>query len=111
MTRVFAVMTMVLLCGCQQQQQPEVKLPFTQDAYIWQRVWNDSLRAAMREAAPQVHVWRVLVGEVDARGDVTNVKVDWETLRASRRPVIAVVRTKSLILARVFGRLAGGEWD
>ena len=102
MGRALAAVTILLLSGCQRQQSA-AQLPFTQDAYVWQRQWNDSLRTAIREATPDVHTWRVLVGEVDGRGDLTSVHVDWEALRTSGKPIIGVVRTKSLSLGKVLG--------
>lgn len=101
MTRVLAALTILLLGGC--QRRPAGDLPFTHDAYIWQRLWTDSLRRALHEATPAIHTWRVLVGEMDARGNLTRVNVDWDALRASGRPMIGVVRTKSLLVDRVLG--------
>ena len=82
----------VLFCGCGRPPRA-----LDHDAYIWQRRWDDSLLKAIAEAAPSIRAWRVLVAEVDAGGRVTPVAVNWEALRRTGRPVIAVVRMQRLV--------------
>ena len=85
-------LTLFMLCGC---AQPPKRIEH--DAYIWQRRWDDSLLKAIKEATPAVRAWRVLAAEVDAAGHVTPVAVNWEALRGTGKPVIAVVRMQRLV--------------
>ena len=64
---------------------------FDHEAYVWQRHWTPELAAATASASDLFSAYRVLVGEVDARG-VQGVAVDWSALGAARRPVTLVLR-------------------
>lgn len=66
------------------------------DVYVWQRQWDESLVKAIRSATPSVRAWRVLVAEVDRAGRKTPVSVNWEVLRQTGRPIVAVVRMQRL---------------
>ncbi|HEY4166700.1 MAG TPA: DUF3142 domain-containing protein [Reyranella sp.] len=66
--------------------------PLPHDAYIWQRVWTPPVIAAARQSADLVRTWRVLVAEADSTGRWIRVAVPWETLQATGRPTVAVVR-------------------
>jgi hypothetical protein len=63
-----------------------------QDAYIWQRKWTPALRVALKQSADLIHAWRVLAAYSDEGGRLEPVAVDWQALKSSGRPVIAVVR-------------------
>jgi Protein of unknown function (DUF3142) len=65
---------------------------FSQDAYVWQRHWTPALVSALEQSSDVVAQWRVLAAETDARGTLKPVAVDWAALRATGRPVIAVIR-------------------
>jgi hypothetical protein len=62
------------------------------DAYVWQRLWKPSVADAARRSADIIHAWRVLTAEADATGRWTAFDVSWADIRATGRPVIAVVR-------------------
>jgi hypothetical protein len=66
--------------------------PLPHDAYIWQRVWTPPVIAAAQRSADLVRSWRVLVAEADSAGRWIKVKVPWDVLRETGRPVVAVVR-------------------
>lgn len=64
---------------------------FDHDAYVWQRRWTPALVRAVADAADVFGAYRVLVGEVDARGAVA-VAVDWQALAVVKRPIVLVLR-------------------
>jgi hypothetical protein len=70
------------------------------DAYVWQFQWSPALTRALRDGAPLVRDWRVLVAEADAAGRWRVVDVDWA---AVTRPAVLVVRLD--------GRLTGAALD
>lgn len=62
------------------------------DAYIWQRVWTPGVIAAAHRSADLVRTWRVLLAEADRSGRWTTVAVPWGDIRATGRPIVAVIR-------------------
>lgn len=67
--------------------------PLPHSLYIWQRLWDPPLIAAVGESRAFAASLRVLVLQVDRAGYVaTSQDVDWEALKASGLPVTAVVR-------------------
>lgn len=66
--------------------------PLPQDAYVWQRHWTPALRTALRDDADLMAGWRVLAAETDRHGTLEPVAVDWAALRATHRPLTAVIR-------------------
>ena len=52
---------------------------FSHEAYVWQRRWTPELAQTVADAADVFAAYRVLVGEIDARGAVA-VAVDWPAL-------------------------------
>jgi len=63
-----------------------------QDAYVWQRHWTPALVSALKQSSDIIAQWRVLAAETDAHGTLRPVAADWRALRATQRPVIAVIR-------------------
>lgn len=76
--------------------EPPAAGPLAQQAYIWQRVWTDGVRAAVATAGPGLAAWRVLVAERSGAGASGKtwhrVAPDWRALAATGRPVTVVVR-------------------
>jgi hypothetical protein len=70
--------------------RPDAPLPH--DAYIWQRSWTPAVIAAAERSADLVRAWRILVAEADRSGRWTRVAVPWHTVRATGRPIVAVIR-------------------
>jgi hypothetical protein len=76
--------------------------PANHHAYVWQRAWNDDVRAAVRTAPPSIRTLRVLAHELPRAAAATGAKsrrpprvdvaVDIDALRASGRAVIPVLR-------------------
>jgi hypothetical protein len=66
--------------------------PLPNDAYVWQRVWTPTVMAAARRSSDLVRSWRILVAEADRSGRWTRVSVPWAELRATARPIVAVLR-------------------
>lgn len=62
------------------------------DAYIWQRVWTPGVIAAAHRSTDIVRAWRVLLAEADRSGRWTAVAVPWSEIRATGRPIVAVLR-------------------
>lgn len=61
------------------------------EAYVWQRRWTPELVQAAVLMRTVFGGYRVLVGELGARGEV-RVAVDWTALAQARRPVVLVLR-------------------
>ena len=84
---LFATLALTLLSGAS-----EARRVLPQDAYIWQRKWTPAVHAAVTQSADLVHAWRVLAAYSDEGSHLRTVAVDWNVLKNSGRPVIAVVR-------------------
>ncbi len=84
---LFATFAFALLSGASASRRA---LP--QDAYIWQRKWTPALRVALTQSADLVRAWRVLAAYSDDGGRLQPVAVDWQALKSTGRPLIAVVR-------------------
>ncbi len=76
-------------CDCGPGKQSQI---WTNDAYVWQRRWNQGVRDALRSSAADIQEFRVLAAEVDTRAQMTKIVVDRQALREVNQPVIAVVR-------------------
>jgi len=98
--RRFALLTALALTGLL-AGSADLSRPLVNDAYIWQRIWTPSLRAAMSESRDLVQSWRVLAAEADATGMFRLIKVDHQALGGTGKPAIAVFR--------IDGQLA--RWD
>jgi hypothetical protein len=85
---IAAVVATALLgsCGSVSDQ------PFSQQAYVWQRVWTPSVSEAVRDVPPPVSAWRVLVAQIDVRGGWLWFAPDLSALESGHRPLIAVIR-------------------
>ncbi len=66
------------------------------DAYVWQFQWSPALTRALRDGAPLVRDWRVLVAEEDATGHWRVVDVHWAEVT---RPAVLVVRLDGRLTA------------
>ncbi len=79
----------VLLCGI------AAAAPLPHDVYVWQRAWNESVREAVTQHATNFQSIVVLGAEVtwrDRQPQVTRVMVNYDSLRAARRPVGLALR-------------------
>src|SRR5690242_18605209 len=88
------VASLLCLVGLSQSTLPigAPSVPFSHDAYIWQRAWTPGVIAAAGRSAGLLRTWRVLLAEADSTGRWVAVAVPWERLEATNRPVVAVVR-------------------
>src|SRR5262245_55892663 len=69
--------------------------PLPHDVYVWQRVWNDSVREAATQQGTNFQSLVALGAEVtwkDKQPQVTRVAVKYESLRTARRPVGLALR-------------------
>ena len=67
-------------------------MPLANDAYVWQRQWTPALVRSLADNGASVRAWRVLAGEMDGQGQWRMFTPDWRAIKASGRPVIAVLR-------------------
>lgn len=80
--------------------RPPAALAPSQEAYIWQMLWQEPLRAALREASQASQAgqgaplqrWRVLMSHIAADGRQRFAAVDAAALQATGKGVVAVVR-------------------
>ncbi|MBB4844581.1 hypothetical protein HNP55_003125 [Paucibacter oligotrophus] len=77
--------------------RPPAALALSQEAYIWQMLWQEPLRAALREASQAgqgapLRRWRVLMSHIAADGSQRFAAVDAAALQATGGGVVAVVR-------------------
>ncbi|RQO55612.1 DUF3142 domain-containing protein [Paucibacter sp. KBW04] len=77
--------------------RPPAALALSQEAYIWQMLWQEPLRAALREASEEsqgaaLRRWRVLMSHIAADGSQRFAAVDAAALQATGKGVVAVVR-------------------
>jgi hypothetical protein len=83
---------------------------FPHDAYIWQRAWTPRLVTAAERSADLVRTWRVLLAEADKKGGWISVAIPWQALKATGRPVVAVVRIDGRLdearMPALLGRIA-----
>ena len=77
------------LCSCRHGERSR---PLANDAYVWQRSWNDAVLSALTEAASSIQQWRVLAAESGLSAELKKIAVNRAALRKLGRPVIAVVR-------------------
>ena len=66
--------------------------PTAHEAYVWQRRWSAQLLDALRETPPVIGRWHVLAGESESGHSLIEVAVDFAALKATDRPLVAVVR-------------------
>ena len=86
---IWAAVASLTLSSCGRKERSRA---LANDAYVWQRSWNDSLLAALTESASSIQVWRVLAAEANGKADLTTIPVNREALRRQGKPVIAVIR-------------------
>lgn len=83
---------LILLVGASLSSSSDRHRRLPQEAYIWQRQWTPALEAAVAQSSDLIEAWRVLAAEADERGELRPAAIDWEALRQSGRPVVAVFR-------------------
>jgi len=77
--------------------RPPAALALSHEAYIWQMLWQEPLRAALRDASDAkqgapLRRWRVLMSPIAADGSQRFAAVDAAALQATGKGVVAVVR-------------------
>jgi hypothetical protein len=87
-------------CGKQKMEAPLlVSGPLQQGIYIWQRVWNDDLRAGIAQAMGKAGGFTALAAEVSWEGGrrtVARPAIDHAFLKSLARPVGLAVRVGNL---------------
>ena len=103
---IFGALASLLLPSCVRHDRSH---PLFNDAYVWQRSWNDSLITAFTESASAIEVWRVLAAEADTKVDLTIIPIDLRFLRQFGKPVIAVIRIDGRSSTTVLDDKLAGE--
>jgi hypothetical protein len=83
--------------ACLQANTPRLAGPLHQDAYVWQRHWDQSVKNALSEVPEKIRALTVLGGEItwtragkNARYWPIKIQSNWLTL--SKRPVTVALR-------------------
>ncbi|HEY1173050.1 MAG TPA: DUF3142 domain-containing protein [Verrucomicrobiae bacterium] len=66
-----------------------------QEVYVWQRAWNEPVKQAVTQAAPEMERFTVLTAEVTwVKGQPkwTRMEPDWAALKASGKPIGLALR-------------------
>jgi hypothetical protein len=92
MRLLVALMLCVVGLSASTSQTNTRATPLPHDAYVWQRIWTPKIIAAAHRSADLVRVWRILLAEADRAGRWTKVAIPWNDLRATGRPIVAVLR-------------------
>jgi hypothetical protein len=92
------LLSILLLAGLWGSSAPQPRA-LTDDAYVWQRRWTRAVAEALSATAGRVRAWRVLAAQASAGGRLHATALDADAVRASARPVIAVVRIDGRLLA------------
>jgi hypothetical protein len=79
--------TVLVLAGCQ-----PASAPLPHEAYVWQRQWDDALRAALVDSRDLFGELHVLSAQFDRRRAWIDAAPDLPALAADRRPVTLVLR-------------------
>lgn len=82
------VVTLALAVPCVRANSADV----THDAYVWQRRWTPAVTRAVADQADLMRAWRVLAGQSNRGAPLVTFTPDWDALKASGRPAIAVIR-------------------
>lgn len=88
--RVVPLLLALLLVAC--GGAPAPSLPATHSVYVWQRAWNEPLRAAVAETPAFASSLRVLMLQRTPDREYLRPAIDEKALAATGLPVIAVVR-------------------
>jgi hypothetical protein len=86
-----ALILLLTLCGLTAAAPPQ-RFPILHDAYIWQRQWTPAVVASARASTGLIRDWRVLAAETDHTGRLRRTNVDWDSLAATGKPIVAVIR-------------------
>ncbi|OGP60550.1 MAG: hypothetical protein A2V67_15190 [Deltaproteobacteria bacterium RBG_13_61_14] len=74
---------------------PRAQKPLPQQAYLWQRAWNDNVRQAVQAATPKLSGMVVLAAEVswqNHQSTIVRIPIDYEALRSAGIPVGLALR-------------------
>ena len=86
---VCAAILLLLLTSCVADHRSQ---PLANDAYIWQRHWDDALLTALSESGSSIRAWRVLAAESKSTAELTKIIVNRQALHQMQKPVVAVIR-------------------
>lgn len=77
---------------------PRISGAMPQEAYVWQRIWNEPVVTAIARSAPALERFTVLVAEISWRQGqpkLTRVEPDWAALKTSGKSVGLAIRIGS----------------
>lgn len=72
------------------REVPRISGTLSQETYVWQRLWNEPVRSAVKQASPVMERFNLLVAEIfwsKGRPRLTRVEPDWQAMKQSGRPV------------------------
>ena len=100
-----------LLSGCNDAPPPpaSTRQPLRQHAYVWQRDWNDAVRAAIATHGREFAGLAVLGSQMSWEGreaKYVRPTVDWVALKQTGQPVGAVIRVERPVPAQALPALA-----
>src|SRR5436190_13255421 len=82
-------------CGGREQTVPAPARRITgvipQSAYVWQRDWNEAVRAAVKEHGRDFRSLAVLGAQLSG-GNAVRPRIDWPSLAAAGSATAAVIR-------------------
>lgn len=84
---IFILSVMFGLPCCKQEA---ATLPH--EAYIWQRLWNDSVNNAVTQASLEIQQWRILAAQAYGRQELDHIIPNWTHLMTVNKNIIAVIR-------------------
>ena len=90
---ILSVVLAAFTCSC--RPQTKVSGPLPQEAYIWQRVWNEPVRGATLEHSSAFKSLVVLSAEVswkDRQPRIVRADLNFETLRRAKCPIGIALR-------------------
>lgn len=89
-------LALVALSGCSPENPwQDASTPMNHVLYVWQREWTPEVHQAIQDAAPSVHFFMILSGELEKQEGgprYSNFNNDWQVLASTGRDVWLVFR-------------------
>ena len=95
---LLVAVSLALTTACTRRSTASGPLP--QDIYVWQRVWNDQVVAALTKARELATGFAVLAAEIDLRereAKIFRPNLDYAALKAAGRPISLTIRVDPFI--------------
>ncbi len=89
----FIAFNLLLGTACRRERMADGKIE--QHVYVWQEVWNEDVKVALKAAEPCIDGCQVFAGEITHAGqrvEMNPKQIDWQALAKINIPVTLVVR-------------------